>query len=489
MSDETSSSRAADVAREHAWALTVWVAMVCWTGVLYLIVRDAYLDFRLGRFDLGNMAQSVWSTTEGRPLEITHAATGEQVLRLGAHVDPFLVLLSPVWMAWPSPLALALVQIAVTSLGALPVFWLGRRHLRSERSAGLFALAYLAYPWLATSAVGAIHPVTFAIPLFVASVWFLDTDRMGRFAVCAALAMSTGELMGLPVIGLGIWFAIARQRRRAGAAIALAGAAWTFFAVYVVVPHYAGEASTFYGFYDHVGGSPQGVVRTLLSDPTTVLGALFEMHDIVYVLWLALPLLGLFLLSPGIAAVGLPQLLANTLSDFRSMSDPRYHSVAAIVPFLVVGALWGVARLRAQRRGLAIAGVLVCSSIVALAVGPWTRALGGLPLGGRADLPESKIEALRDAVSSVPRGVPVTASNRVGAHLASRRYLYPVPIVGNARWAVIDLDDPWVTRPDSPILTQDPAKVRSFARMLEQAPGWERTYARERVLVLRRVSS
>ena len=85
------------------------------------------------------------------------------MIRLGGHVDPLLVLLAPLWMVWPSPLALALAQIAVVALGAVPVFWLARRHLDSERLAGLLALAYLAYPWVATSAVGAIHPVTFAI--------------------------------------------------------------------------------------------------------------------------------------------------------------------------------------------------------------------------------------------------------------------------------------------------------------------------------------
>ena len=44
------------------------------------------------------------------------------------------------------------------------------------------------------------------------------------FAVCAALAMSTGELMGLPIVGLGIWYALARGKRGAGAVIALRSA-------------------------------------------------------------------------------------------------------------------------------------------------------------------------------------------------------------------------------------------------------------------------
>ena len=254
VSSERSTSAAAATVRDRTWAITVWGAMAAWSAVLFVVVREGFVGFRVGRFDLGNMVQAVWSTTQGRPLDITHGATGEQMVRLGGHVDPFLVLLAPAWLVWPSPLVLGLAQIVAVSSGALPVFWLARRHLGSERTAGLLALAYLAYPWLAVTAVASIHPVTFAIPLFLFCIWFLDSNRLLPFAICAALAMSTGELMGLPVVGLGIWFALARGRRVAGAAIALAGAAWTFVAVYVIVGMFSGEDSIFYGFYEGVGG-------------------------------------------------------------------------------------------------------------------------------------------------------------------------------------------------------------------------------------------
>ena len=481
-------ARVAAYVRERVWALSIWVAMLSWTIVLCAIVRDGYLRFRLGRFDLGNMVQAVWSTANGRPLETTHGPTGEQIVRLGSHVDPFLVLLAPLWMVWPSPLALAFAQIAFVSLGALPVFWLGRRHLGSERVAGLLALGYLAYPWLAWSAIGAIHPVTFAIPLFLFCVWFLDSERLLPFAVCAVIAMTTGELMGLPVAALGIWYALARGMRWAGGVVALLGAAWTFVAVYFVVPAFSGDDSIFYGFYDEVGGSPLGVVRMVFTDPGTIVGALVELHDIVYLLWLGLPLLGLFLLSPGLAAVALPQLLANGLSDFRLMTDPRYHSVAAVIPFLIGATVFGIGRLEMHRRGRAAAAVLVISVAFALLVGPWARAVGQTPIGGRENLAASRIDALAEAVSLVPGAAAVSASNAVGAHLSARRYVYSVPVVGRAQWIVVDLNDPWVVSADSALLTKHPEVVREFAGRLERDDTWRNVFERDGVLVFRKVN-
>ena len=93
------------------------------------------------------------------------------------------MLLTPLWMVFPSPLTLAAAQAAAVALGALPVFWLGRRHLASDNAALLVSLAYLVYPWLAWTALDAIHPVTFAIPLFLFGVWFLDGDRLWAFGV------------------------------------------------------------------------------------------------------------------------------------------------------------------------------------------------------------------------------------------------------------------------------------------------------------------
>lgn len=463
--------------------------MLLWSALLFSIVRDGYLSFRAGRFDLGNMVQAVWSTAHGSPLEVTDGSTGEQMARVGAHVDPFLALLAPLWMTWPSPLVLALAQIVVVSLGALPVFWLGRRHLGSDRIAGLLALAYLAYPWVATSAVAAVHPVTFAITFFLFCVWFLDADRLLPFAVFAALAMTTGELMALPVLGLGVWYALARGKRAAGAGIVAVAAAWTFVAIYVVVPAARGEGSMFYGFYDDVGGSPQGVVRTLVSDPGAIAAALLQPHDLVYLVWLGLPLLFLFFLSPGLAAVAIPQLLANGLSDFRSMTDPRYHSVAAVIPLLIAASVLGIARIRVERRAAAAAAVLVCSATLALVVGPWPRVLGVTPLGGRETLPPARVEALREAVALVPSDAPVSTSNGPGAHLSGRRYVYSVPNLGRAEWVVLDLADPWIVTRDSPILTNHPEVVRGLWRRLSADPEWSKAFERDGVVVFRKTAS
>lgn len=485
---------------DYAWPIAIWFAMLGWASLILVSVRTAYNEFRYGRFDLGNMVQAVWSTAHGRPLEITMGATGEQMLRLGGHVDPVLALLAPAWLIAPSPLTIAAVQIVACALGALPVFWLGRRHLESETSAGILTLAYLAYPWLAWAALDAMHPVTLAIPLLLFALWFLDGDRLWAFGAVAGLACLTGELVGVTVAGLGLWYALARGKR-SGFVIALAGSTWTAVCVYFIVPTVSGGHSMFYGLFTEVGGSPQGVLKTLVTDPATIAGALHSHGYPVMLLFLILPIAGLCVLSPGLATVALPQLLVNGLSSQFSATDPRIHHVSLCIPFLFGALVLGIARLPMRLRVGASVVALAASLGASLLMSPWTyRADSHSPYSWRHPSVRH-LTALRAAIALVPDGAAVSATNRAGGHLSARRRMYSVPIVGSADWVVIDTRDPWVPFPSPGSSrttwgTFDPMRVDRLVMTLAGSPQWrtvlrntDGVYVFKRVVVPSRATS
>jgi uncharacterized membrane protein len=457
--------------------------MTAWSMTLFALVRGRYLDFGYARFDLGNMVQAVWSTADGRPLEVT-STTGEQMSRLGGHVDPILALLAPLWEIAPTPLTLAATQIAAVAVGALPVFWLARRHTGSERAASFLAVAYLAYPWLAWTAVDAFHPVTLAIPLFLFAVWFLDTGRLAAFGLCAVLAVATGELMGVVLAALGVWYALVRGERRVGLSIAALGSAWTLVALYVVVPAFSGDRSAFYGLFDEVGGSPWGIVEKAFTDPGAILSAVGGGRELLYVFALSAPLAGAFLLAPALAAVALPQLAVNALADFSSTTDPHAHYVAAILPFLFGAVAIGLARLSPRARPLAATYVLALSVTTSVIVGPWPGALGGNSGKYWADAPPQSVAALRDAVALVPEEAPVSSTGRVGSHLAARRYAYSIPAHGRAEWIVLDTSDTWM--PQGVSGAANPDAFAGFLGRIELSPEWEKVFEREGVLVFRK---
>jgi len=89
--------------------LLLWPSIAAWAAGLSAVSILRHRAFETGRFDLGNMVQAVWSTAHGRPLDVTEL-DGDQINRLGAHVDPLLAAFTPLWWLWPSPTMLLVAQ-------------------------------------------------------------------------------------------------------------------------------------------------------------------------------------------------------------------------------------------------------------------------------------------------------------------------------------------------------------------------------------------
>jgi uncharacterized membrane protein len=434
------------------------------------LAAQQHRAFGTGRFDLGNMVQAVWSTAHGRPLDVTEV-DGDQINRLGAHVDPLLAAFAPLWWIWPSPTMLLVVQAVAIALGALPVFWLARKHLRSERTAALFAFVYLLYPSVQWLALDDFHPVALACPLLLYGLWYLDEERLLAALPFLVLAVLTKEEVGLVVAGLGVWYWLARGQRRAGVGIAAGGVVVTAFFLGVVMPHFrAGEAPEFFGRYDAIGGSPLGILETAVTDPFALLRAVTEGRDLTYLLQLSLPLVGLFLAAPLLLIPALPELAANLLSGTETQTSIELHYTAAIVPFLVVGAIFGAARFPR------LLPLLLAASVAgAIFLGPlWSGELGPDPVS------EHDRVAAR-ALDLIPPNAPVTATNGLGAHLSARRRVFSFPVIREAEWVAVDLRNPsYLDRGSTSSTTAVP-----LAQLI-QSGRWTRVLDEDGIVVLRR---
>jgi uncharacterized membrane protein len=442
--------------------------------------------FETGRFDVGNLTQAVWSTAHGRFLEVTDLQ-GHQISRLGAHFDPLVALLAPLWWLWPSPSLLLVVQAVAVALGAVPVFLLARKHLGSDWAGLGFALVYLLYPPTQWLVVDDFHPVALATPLLLGAIWFLDEDRLLPFALCAGAACLTKEQIGLVVAMLGLWHAVAHGRRRAGVAIAMSGALVAIVATAVIVPRYApGSGSPFAGRYEAIGGTPAGIVETAVVHPLRVLQAALEHRDLTYLRNLLVPLAGLPLLSPLVAASALPELALNLLSGTRTQSSIHFHYTAGAIPGLIAGAVLGATRVQrrwpscwpAVGRGLVL--LVLAAGIVLGPLPVWRHVPFGSELATRDHIVSAHDRAAARVLRAVPAGVAVSATNTLGAHLSERRRIFSFPVLREARWVAVDLKRPSYL---------DNAAGRGFAPAyahLRRDPRWHVVRSEDGVVVLRR---
>jgi uncharacterized membrane protein len=437
-------------------------------------------SFSTGRFDLGNMTQAVWSTAHGDPLAVTNLA-GEQTSRLASHFDPILVLFAPLWLLWPSPEMLLVTQAIAIAIGALPVYWLARKHLDSDRAGLGFAIAYLLFPATQWLALSEFHPVALACPLLLFAFWFLDEDRLVPFVICAALACTTKEEIALAVAGLGLWYALARRRRVAGIAIAIAGTAAAALALGIVA-HYNDGGDPFAGRYEEVGGSPTGILKTLVTDPLTILRTAFDLDGLTYFLALLVPLAFLPLAAPLALLPAVPDLALNLLSSTDTQTSIHFHYVAPLVPALFAAAIFAAARFERPLVKPLVALVLV-SNFVLGAIPLWGAIPGGEDLQANAALISDHDRAARRALRLIPDDGVVSASNSLGAHLSARRRFLSFPIRSDAAWIAVDERSPGYLDRFAP----GPYAI-AIAR-LRRDPAWTLVFDEDGVLVFRRESS
>ncbi|EYT50776.1 DUF2079 domain-containing protein [Brachybacterium muris] len=176
---------------------------------------------------------------------------GDEVNLLGDHFHPILVLLAPVWWAWPSGEALLWTQALLFGISAIPL----TRVAIDRLGPGLGSAAGAAYVFsfgLQAAADVQFHEIAFAVPLLAFSLSALLRERIGLAVAWAAPLVLVKEDLGLTVAVLGAVIALRhRTHRREGLGLASWGIGWFVLSTFVVLPilNTAGQ----YDYTDNLG--------------------------------------------------------------------------------------------------------------------------------------------------------------------------------------------------------------------------------------------
>jgi uncharacterized membrane protein len=426
------------------------------------IVVTRHLALQTHALDLGYYVQVVWSIGRGYGSYVTLPPMNAW----GDHFSPVLYLLVPLGWAAPGGSALLLVETLVFAAGGVAVFRYARGrlapHAGAPRAAAAFALLFLLNPSLHGINIRAIHPQAFAIALIPAAALAFDARRYGWCAVALGLTLAGREDCAVAVVGFGIWLALARGRWLLGAAVAVASAALLFADVAWVMPYFRGSPYPHLQRYPHLGASLGEILLTLATRPWQWIGVVLSAKKVVYLLAMLAPLGFLPLLAPRALAAALPALAMNLLSLDPILFNYRSQYQSFVLPFLVLAAVDGWARLsawtgaRPRGRLLAPGAALALAFIASVAL--TARTVNDFTV--TRWLPTAGQRAAHALMREIPAGVAVSANERIVPHLATRREVYVFP-AGLARSDyVLDLEIQ---------VARTPA---AGYRVLKRAGGW-----------------
>ncbi|MFJ6215138.1 DUF2079 domain-containing protein [Streptomyces sp. NPDC092296] len=356
-------------------------------------------------YDLGIFEEAVRAYAHGHAPVVELKGPGFNLL--GDHFHPVLVVLAPLYRAFPSPVTLLVAQAALMAAACLPLTrW---AHRAVGPGAGLVVGCGVGASWGMVSAVSFdFHEVCFAVPLLAFAVEALGNGRW-RAAACWTLPLLlVKEDLGLTVAAVGaliVW----RGPRRWGWVLVAAGLAGTALEMAVLLPAVNPHGTFDYWRQMSDGGGGGG--------PAQLLRVLWPPSKWLLLLMVAAPtaLLGL---RSSLLLLCVPTLAWRLLSDNPHHWSLHYHYSALLMP-VVLGGLVDVLgrRPRVCSPGRARVALTACAAFTAVTAALYPLHELVTPSSWRTP---AHVRSARAVLGRIPDGARVAATNRLSAQLTGR---------------------------------------------------------------------
>ncbi len=401
-----------------------------------------YENFFTGRFDLGNMDQTVWNTAHGRVFEITDPNGTQITSRLSFHADFILILLAPFYLLWSDPRILIALQSAVAAVGAVFVYLISFHILKKKTVSFVVTLTYLLNPSLSYSLLYDFHPVVLATGFLLASYFFLIKKNYLLFFTFVILSALTKEevwivaaLLGLKMVRDNFSFSSGRIAVLNGKLLVLGiGTFAIFMAIFYllvshIIPSSRGDEHFALSYFSHLGNSPLEIVLSVFIAPQKWIQLIFTPERLSYLMSIFSPVAFLPVFSIPTLLFAAPDFAINLLSNNGQLHEIYYQYTATVTPFIFISTVYAMRFIKKmfpimtyERVGV----LLVTSSIVSA----WV--LGPLPgsLRPSTDMFTKQLSnkhEVSEFLKTIDKKKSVAASNNVGSHLSQRKKIYTIP--------------------------------------------------------------
>jgi uncharacterized membrane protein len=444
-------------------ALYFVIAFVCVYAAVFsgftIYMYDAYATYA---WDLGAYTQSLWTTiNKGQffyyTIELPVNPGGSF---FGAHFSPILFLVLPIYAVFQSPLTLLVLQSVILALGAVPIYFIAKKHLGDRLSAVCLAAVYLTYPAIQCVNCFDFHTEAFIPLFFLLAFYYIDEKKWFKGLLFVLLTLSTIEFAPTLIIFLGAYLALKETftkdptersksllKRMFFPALLIVIAIITFFLAFFVIDTLNPIKSTgLPGDWTYWGSSLSGVVLNILTHPGEALTYMVTPIDKVsYLSYLLGPLLVLPIFSPEFL-LAVPWLIAALLSENAGYYNIYFQYSAFAIGQLFIAFIFSVKRLslfgndgrrnlKLQRTVLAFA--LVVTILFSVALSPI-----GLPeFSTRIVEITNHSTILDDVLKLVPNNASIATENDIFPHVAQREnaYIFTWPMPMEVEYILVDM--------------------------------------------------
>lgn len=398
-----------------------------------------YSNFYTGRFDLGNMDQTVWNTIHGKIFQLTDPDGTSNISRLSVHADFILILISPLYLIWSNPKMLLLFQTVVLGIGAFFVYLISKEILKNKNISLALSTSFLLNPALQFANLYDFHPVTLATTFLLGSFYFFIKRRLFLFLSFGLLASTTKEEVWAVVGIFGLFFAIKSyfQDKKninwkyiiLGILFFLFGTTITYLLISKIIPLVKGNDHFALSYYSDFGTSASGILKNILLNPLKTFSTIFENSRLTFLLQIFSPLGFISLLWPFILFFALPDLLIDLLSNNPQLHQIYYQYTAITTPFIFISAIYACKFLVNKFKKIKFEHIAIYILITTLISVYLT---GPLPGSTKPNIDMFSKQLVNSNViahylSRIPKKYSIAATNNLGSHISRRENIYNIP--------------------------------------------------------------
>ena len=340
-----------------SWAIAIS------TLILFLASSVRHALFQ-SSFDLAIFDNAIYLISQGQQPFVTFR--GLHIL--GDHAAWIIYPLALLYKIYPDIHWLFFIQALSLAIGALPLWYLSRATGLKFSQSKTIVLAYLLYPAIFNVNLFDFHPEVIAVPAIFGAILAVKRDCLGWFVAAIVLILSCKAVLALTVIGMGVWLLVFSKSRYSYGIIALIlGCGWFAIATQLIIPAFSGGEAAAVDRYGYLGDSVLDIAKNMIIKPNLVLGKVFSLDSLAYLLLLTIPLWwGLSPLHLTSLVPATPILLINLLSQSSAQRNLVHQYSLPIIPWLFLSVIMAINSkhvwLKSQRN------ILIWSAVVFLAL-------------------------------------------------------------------------------------------------------------------------
>ena len=408
-----------------------WLWMSVGAAVLFCVAHSVVGVLKLRWLGYGwNMAlyeQEIWNGAHGR--FFATSLWGESHSQLGLDLFLTQLLYIPFYMlGGQTTESLIILQNIAIGIGCWPIYQLGRQILKRPWGGFIAVLCYVLLPAVSFLANREFDPRSFSMVALLFAAYAYHNQQMPLFIGACLFALASKSDMAFPVLGFMLIALVERRGIRWAVVPFGLATGWLVMSLYIVIPLFS-HTSSFQDIapsYGYLGNSAGEILRTVITRPLYTIQALWNnaatLPKMEYILALLAPFGGLVLLGWRWLIPALPTFLFNFFSTSSNQWDIRTRHQAALIPFLCIAALYGLAvvinasntsgaRFRTRYGVGILIGVLVCANVIYK--NPLISTL-------RYHESAARVAAAREIIAQVPPDASVSATAFLVPYLARR---------------------------------------------------------------------